>query len=673
MNTDTYFENLADYLLNQNLTEGSEFRYEPVKKVISTNQSFYDNIKEILGTSGYMINGWLQIKNQNNNLNELIIYGGYAVQATSSDVLDKGFVIILDNKMNVIKSFLKYSSGTDLAEIISLNQDTSDNTFYGIERRTGAEGYRFIMLNNFAYSNSSEESNLILRISYNMPAPFNVNNMSVFNRVIKDENSATYSWVGVVSSDLKTLYLETFKINVGAENEWNSYNVTESFNVSRILNFIGIWADEKLQAQIAIQGSNDNEYTFYNQNFQTDKFDRYSSTPCDGRPVNAHYISFDRILFICEGINETTTSQLITYYTTREFHNKIYQRIKENTFQEVFTSYLVENTLYILSYRYDTISGNKGWRPWLRVTDFEIKENGDFISWTSSKTITNDFTGIPFYNGFILPSFQMINYNLVTFLISTGFIGIDKGGKNLIAYTTYNSNNYNGKEYFGKTGLVPNSSILYEKYNNEYVPALARNVYNKTVNDNITTSTIQIPNLLLNNQSIDRQDLISLTNNIINQNNNPITKNIYETLNINFITTLLIENRNNRLNSIINQNASNILNRNISNENQDNYNNIYMPKVIVKYDDGTTFEVQFATLTFGDELNQMHNENVKVAYISFTVDFYKKVNEIDFVSNDNTVTYAIIDTSNYEYGNDIIYTFNQKINFQKWEDLNEEA
>ena len=55
--------------------------------------------------------------------------------------------------------------------------------------------------------------------------------------------------------------------------------------------------------------------------------------------------------------------------------------------------------------------------------------------------------------------------------------------------------------------MVPTSSWLYN--NNKII--YARNLYNKVVSGNTTTSTVEVPNLLLNDIDIGQQDLLGET------------------------------------------------------------------------------------------------------------------------------------------------------------------
>ena len=75
-------------------------------------------------------------------------------------------------------------------------------------------------------------------------------------------------------------------------------------------------------------------------------------------------------------------------------------------------------------------------------------------------------------------------------------------------------------------------------YNSNNKIIFARNLYNKVINANTTISTLNIPNTNLNDITIYNQSLIGETNYVLMNNQESITKNIYENLNINFYTTL---------------------------------------------------------------------------------------------------------------------------------------
>ena len=179
--------------------------------------------------------------------------------------------------------------------------------------------------------------------------------------------------------------------------------------------------------------------------------------------------------------------------------------------------------------------------------------------------------------------------------------------------------------------MIPNSGILYDD-NNDVI--FARNLYNKTVNDRVTQSTIEIPNNYLNDKMIAKQDLISETNSIMVDKSNVITKNIYETVYLNFINTLQMINNNNTNNPILNPVGATRLNESIS-EIQD-YDNQKMSKAKINYQDGTNSIIPIA---FSQVENAMRT--------NFTIYLNKGIINIELLSQDEDTVYNTI-TSEFE-------------------------
>jgi len=188
---------------------------------------------------------------------------------------------------------------------------------------------------------------------------------------------------------------------------------------------------------------------------------------------------------------------------------------------------------------------------------------------------------LPFTNTYINNQ-----YNLYNIYIDSDYNN-QSYGENLNTLSfVYNSNNYNGEAYENINALIPNNGVIY----NDNIPIFARNLYNKTLNDNTTISTIEIPNNLLNDISIQKKSLFSETNLLLTTNDTMFIKNIYETIYLNFINLIEIVNNNND-NSILNQNASNKLNYAINNPAE--YENTKLNKYRINYEDGTLLSVYF--------------------------------------------------------------------------------
>jgi hypothetical protein len=227
-------------------------------------------------------------------------------------------------------------------------------------------------------------------------------------------------------------------------------------------------------------------------------------------------------------------------------------------------------------------------------------------------------------------TFNLYNYNVLIDDYNEDYETIQKMYTSQIVF---NANNYNGEAYKGLGGLKPNSSIL---YNNDNLVVFARNLYNRVIQSNITTSTVEIPNTYLNEEVIAKQELLSETNNILNVVSSNIQKNIYETLNINFINTLNIKNSNNPNNEILNPLGASRLNNSISLTTD--YNNAKGTKYRLNYTDNTSL----VRSILDSQITCINN----TATYDFVIYTAKLVNSIDIISNDEATVYQTIDGSN---------------------------
>ena len=210
----------------------------------------------------------------------------------------------------------------------------------------------------------------------------------------------------------------------------------------------------------------------------------------------------------------------------------------------------------------------------------------------------------------------------------------------------YNANNYNGSAYSNINSMVPNQGVLYDGKSN---PIFARNLYNKTITGRTTQSTIEVPNNYLNDKIIAKENLLSETNSILISNNQTITKNIYETLNINFINTLQIKNDNDEANPILNPVGASRLNNSIS-ETTD-YDNTKALKVKINFTDNTNYILQ---------LKESQIDKISDTSYMYDFDIYvsKSITNIQIISNDETTIYQTI-TSTFEVGK--LYNITQMV------------
>ena len=146
---------------------------------------------------------------------------------------------------------------------------------------------------------------------------------------------------------------------------------------------------------------------------------------------------------------------------------------------------------------------------------------------------------------------------------------------------------------------------------------------------------MQIGNNELNDNIIEREELIGETNTILNSVNQKITKNIYEKVNINFINNIQIKNANNENDVILNINGASRLNESILKT--IDYDNTKATKIRLIYNDETD-------KVFGLGDNQIEIIGEKLILYNFVVynPSNKNIKTIEFISNDEKTIYQRI-------------------------------
>ena len=196
----------------------------------------------------------------------------------------------------------------------------------------------------------------------------------------------------------------------------------------------------------------------------------------------------------------------------------------------------------------------------------------------------------------------------------------------------YNPLNYNGVAYDGYSQTLPSKARLYS--NSKLV--FARNLYNTTLLGAIATSTVQVPNTLLNSTVIDTNNLVGTTNTVLVSDSTSISKNVYETLYINFIRTLGVEDEDT---DTVYPLAAAYINQNINNPSEQNCNDSFIGKVRINYTNSTVMQ----NINWSYSTDHYETE--------FVIDATQEVPTLDFMSNDETTVYITkeldINTGNY--------------------------
>lgn len=581
-----------------------------------------------------------------------ILYGGYIVENGEYIESDsRGLILILDAYLNPIKSIYKFSSGTLLRPIQKMIQ-VEDGTFVAVDstiftrkedrRQIQTNTKRFIMLNNISIKDTTNDYRVILRTSYNIP----YSNFYCID-MLKNPNSAHYvmagaTYIPVGNNHYGGVRIIDLKINVGMANEWSEKST--------------------ISTEYWIYGG------FYCE-FNSDDVAKW-------KVIMTRNLQ-QATLNSWDGTNLTTildySNTLEPYVDSLSMNNQV-QFINKD---EVY--FVINNQRwgaeveprYIGLYKYDYRNSNIKQIYYKNIGNFDYNEsregifitslNGDlYINYNDNYNYTNKtanysyqrlvndtWSPILLYENVLYSMERELNFTDNTYnLISNIEIN-----SNLNAYywnfiTTkeiYNNTNYNGTPYTDYNSMIADTGLLY----GEDGILFARDIYNTTLLDETTTSTIQVPNTLLNDISITSKKLLGETNSVLINDTRAITKNIYETLYINFIRSIAVKDED--TNTYYPTTAT-YINQNINTGTKQNCEMSFVGKVRINYQDSTS--MQTLEWTF----NVDHYET------SFVIDTHDEIpTSIDFMSNDETTIYI---TKNLTLQSNKYYKVNQKLRIE---------
>lgn len=641
---DEFKKTLLDYFTG-NLKCEAKNNDEVTKEI---DELLYSNFSGYLpeNLTNIKIYGMLNVEKNNT----FVFYGYWQGTGNSGS----GIIILTDDSFQVLKVYTKYNNETDLRCIYNL-QIAEDGTFYGIDG-VGVFSHqdtnmRLILLNDFTvFYTQINDYFLDFRKSYILPDSCQD---TEYNYLTKNPNSSQYFMAGerynhYTSGQPYPIAVE-LKINVGSENEWNVYvaNVSQTFsNTAYSSNtYAEFNSDNELFFETLAYILNGNheilliKKEFNSSSLSSKKIVSFETEDFIVNSILKNQSVFknkNEVLFVLnnsynDGQSTSNISDSIVLY-----HYDIQQNILTKIYEEQIGYYGAgninggmflcknNNDIYIL-YLKDKTSSKKynvyyfrydgNWNPLLLSNKIYSLDYQDIILFAMSK--------------FNLLQLCVLNSNLKSLLIIK---------------EDYNSTNYNSSSYIDKTSLISNKVELFS--NDSLV--FARNLYNKSINNNTTTSTVEVPNNYLNSKKITNGVLLSQTNLELSNTDENIEKNIYETLYLNFINSLMIVDENNPNNKILNNVGAAYLNYAINNN--DDYENARLyKKAIINYADNTNKEIEY----------KINNISEKVCNLKFNIYIDKIASSINFISNDKTIVYHTIDISDLELNK--YYKINQKL------------
>ena len=601
--TNDFKEQLLSYLTGTIQTETPPL--EPthyIEKETLVN-NLYTNITTEIGSNNFEIVNVIQSKTNSN----IVINCKNANNNNS-------FLIVTDKDFNILSYFDEFSSGVSFRMFTGFNVD-ENGYFYVIESDHGLQlnNKRFLMLNNIAVPNANGEYQVKIRKSYAVP-----NTTVLYNNSIQGLYKAVGQAIYVIlnADNSANRYLTKLTINVGASNEWQDNAINGVVGNDQILS---VDSEGNILFKTINVGIPSGLYTYnislYTYNNGTETTEIISDTIINGTDrwrTTAKFLNINEVYIGYKTANtentnteyiighlDTTTKKLTKVFSTPSVYSAIYNDTNFLMF------YRIDNEMM---FKFNVITNSS-------TNEFNIII-GRLIGLDTQSTllasgVTTLTTNVDFF--IIIKTFNLYQY-------------ISQYNNN--AYSTkeiYQINGYNGDSYINTNCLIPDISYLYS--NNKLV--FARTLYNKQVNGNTTISTVEIPNNYLNEISIQPKQLLGQTKMILNNDINPITKNIYETLDINFINTITMQDNDNS----INLNGASRLNASATSTND--YSNAQIGYYRLNYTDGTSedFKINPSEYTPTDEYSGTYN---------FVVYIKKAVNNINILSNDKTTVYATL-------------------------------
>lgn len=616
---------------------------------------------------GWFRLGSVQCKDSQGNLNNIIAwYGGYWTDEDKQT--SKGFIAMLDTELNLLQIATQYNTGTDFGKFLKLSVDT-DGKIFGIDWYNDKP--RFIMLNNISVkSQLTNEYMFILRQSYYLQGNVaNITGGSEADIILeKNPNGANYL---IAQSDPSSIidYMTLFTINVGSANEWNDYTITlwgisgAEIETHSFAGYYVKWQDNKpiLYFYDSYWG------VFWDEGHtqQSNLYDIFVMTNGNINTTNltmSYYINLNEEMFIDTVGNYLSSDNFGSsvvclnendYYIAQGCYTDGTDGRSFNLYPRVLH---YKNGVKTLIYKPDVMEskGSDGGSYKLKLIDgtllmtYDYPTNiiwvgEDFTQVNSVRIVMFDYayrhneTLIGSYNHAINnPYYTIITAEFNLYKINTIIQDYNDGNIIKNIYSIYNSTNYNGDPYENTSSLVPRQVYLYDS-NNKII--FARNLYNKVINNNTTEATVEIPNTMLNDITIAKQDLIGRTNYTLVENQDTLEKNIYETLYINFFITMMIQNRNNPL-YVNNLPGAIRLNNsvNIGLDADVEYDDAKITKIRINYNDSTSVVKNIESSII----------NNRVATITFKLFTIKPVSSIEIISNDEQTTYQTISGSTLE-------------------------
>lgn len=604
--TDNYKEMVLKYITGdlQNEVGENEPQFENVS---STTNNLYTQIKTYFKSRV----AYVDFIPSKNNKNQSLEYSVLACRGTLNDETEEsGAFVILDREYNIVDIITHYSDGSLIGILYCLNVDNNGN-YFAVDTYDEVH-YRIVALNNLVLKPVGSNNYQAIKLdTHNIPTTYTWEAML---KIFRNEAGNKYFVVGnrdngvgiaggeltIEDTDNWTFYTSTHQKQGSLAMFDNGYNVYWDSNgdlqFQIATNYFGLLMLSKGSTSVMTETQytyNDTGSSSYNTLiFYSNRYGYYAEIETDDNNTKTYYTitkidlqnRTSKVIFRDEG-DYTLYSWLFFFKN----NNGIY----------FFKTFRTQND----SHEFELTFGF--------INDDEVYEQ-----------ILGTFTASTFLNAFCYP-------NVITDF-NKNYIYIQNQDTLFSLDFIWNASNYNGTEFISYNSLIPNSMTIEDE--NE-VEIFNRNIYNLSSYSNWYTASLQIPNYFLNGVNLDTALLYSKNNNLLSSSYINTTKNIYEELLINFTNKFRIINTTTNIENYIGANnlVSAMMNKNPK---------AYISKYKINYDDETT---AIKTITMN---NLVYSDLSTTLKLAVYVD--KKINSIELISQDETISYNSINCSNLE-------------------------
>lgn len=617
--TDNYKDDVLKYITG-NLQQQVGVNEPTFEDVETTTNNLYTQIKSYFSSRV----AYVDFIPSKNNKNQSLEYSVLACRGTlNGETEETGAFVILDREYNLVDIITHYSDGSLIGILYCLNVDDSGN-YFAVDTYDEVN-YRIVALNNLVLKPAG--SNTYQAIKVDTHAIPNAYSWEAMLKVFRNSSASKYFVVGE-RSDINAIV--GCELEIESTDTWHYYTTTywRQNAFAMFDNGYNVYWDSSGELHFQIGVSSDGLIVLTKGSGSTMVGTRYTYNEGVGSSRCTLIFASNKIGYYGEVYSDSdTNTTLYNIYKVNletKAHSLIFSKSGDYTLYDWLFFFKNNNGIYFY-YNFRTQND---------AHEFDLTF-GFINDTTIYEQPLGTFTASSFLYAFCYPN-AITDFN-------NNYIYIQNQETLFSLHFKWNINNYNGIPYTSYNSLIPNIITIEDE--NE-VELFDRNIYNLSSYSNWYTASVQIPNYFLNNVNLNSALLYSKGNNLMASAYINANKNIYEELLINFTNKFRIIDRTTNTENIIgaNQLVSSMLSKNP---------NVYISKFKINYDDDTS---EIKNLTYNNLVYTDLKTTLKLAIYT-----NKKINSIELLSQDETISYNTINCSNLELNKYYLISLDLKI------------